>query len=85
MQSLTNTDTQVQRFIGTNLQLLRLPTASTLGDISNANTCARYDILNEATNTITIQNNSGTSLGVIPASGSAVCLLTNVASNTWNV
>jgi hypothetical protein len=70
-----------QQLVGTGGQTFKLPDATTLTDTTT------FQFNNNATGTLTIQNNAGTGVGTVPPGGAAgIALMNNgTVGGTWDV
>jgi hypothetical protein len=70
-----------QQLVGTGGQTFKLPDATTLTDTTT------FQFNNNATGTLTIQNNAGAGVGTVPAGGAAgIALMNNgTVGGTWDV
>ena len=79
--TLTNTSTYLQIFTGTLLQTIVLPVASTL------QTGWAFKIVNNSTQTLTVNSSGGNAIGIIPVGMSAlvICVLASgTTAASWN-
>ena len=78
---LTIDSTQIQAFVGTAIQSVQLPQATTLLKGT------QYTISNASTGLVTVVDNSSTVLVTIPTGGAAQCICTNnlTSAGSWGI